>query len=169
MNLPASSIVVSHVNIYLLGGLPLHPLLVHGVVVLVPLTALAVILHAVLPAARRRLGVVTPLAALAVLILVPITVNAGQQLLELVGPTPQVQKHAALAAGVLPWTAALFAVAVTEWLWFRGGMNRVPESRRRVLSIVLMVIAIIVAVGATVDVFIVGEAGSRSVWGRLAG
>lgn len=160
--------MLSLVNIFLLGGLPLHPLLVHGVVMLVPLTALAVILHAVLPAARRRLGFVTPLAALAVLILVPITVGAGQELLELVGPTPLVQRHAALAAGVLPWTAALFVVAVIEWLWFRGGLNRAPESRRRVMTIVLIAVAIIVAVGATVDVILVGEAGSRSVWGRFA-
>ncbi|BDZ45809.1 hypothetical protein [Naasia aerilata] len=60
------------------NGLPLHPLLVHSVIALVPITALAVVLHAVWPAARRRLGIVTPLAGLALLVAVPLTVAAGR-------------------------------------------------------------------------------------------
>ena len=65
------------------GGLPLHPLIVHVIVVLVPLTALAIILGTLWPAARRRLGIVTSLAALVLVILVPITVAAGQSLEQL--------------------------------------------------------------------------------------
>ena len=45
------------------GGLPLHPLIVHAVVVLLPLTVLAVLLGTFWPAARRRLGIVTALVA----------------------------------------------------------------------------------------------------------
>ena len=44
-----------------IGGLRLHPLIVHAVVVLTPLTVLALLLGAFWPAARRRLGVVTAL------------------------------------------------------------------------------------------------------------
>jgi hypothetical protein len=42
-----------------IGGLPAHPLIVHATVVLVPLAAAAVALHAFWPAARARLGLVT--------------------------------------------------------------------------------------------------------------
>ena len=68
------------------AGLPLHPLIVHAVMVLLPLTALALALGAVVPAARRRLVIVTPLAALLVLVLVPVTILAGEDLKEVVGP-----------------------------------------------------------------------------------
>lgn len=111
--------VVLIVDSFVIFGLPAHILLVHAVVVLVPLTALAVLLHAVWPAARRRLGVVTPLAALIVLILVPITVSAGEALEATVGVTPAVQKHSDLGRTLLPWAIALFVIALVEWVWYR--------------------------------------------------
>ena len=40
-------------------GLPTHAIVVHATVVFLPLAALAVLLHAFWPAARRRLGGVT--------------------------------------------------------------------------------------------------------------
>ena len=58
-------------------GLPLHVLLVHGVIVLIPLAALLTVLSAVWPAARRRLGIITPLVALAALIAVPVADSAS--------------------------------------------------------------------------------------------
>ena len=42
-----------------LFGLPAHPLLVHGAVVLVPLAALGTIVIAFWPAARERIGWIT--------------------------------------------------------------------------------------------------------------
>ena len=49
-------------------GLPTHILLVHAVIVLVPIAALLTVLSAVWPAARRRLGIITPLVGLVALI-----------------------------------------------------------------------------------------------------
>ena len=49
---------------YEVNGLPLHVLLVHFIVVGVPLAALLTVLSALWPAARRRLGIITPLVAL---------------------------------------------------------------------------------------------------------
>lgn len=102
-----------------IAGLPLHPLLVHGVVVLLPLAAGAVVLQAAWPAARRRLGVVTPLLAGICLVLVPITVQAGEALAAQVGVTPKIAHHERLANMLLPWATALFVVALGEWVWFR--------------------------------------------------
>src|SRR5690606_37393735 len=79
VNLAPSRLVVCSMDLLLAGngftiaGLPLHPLLVHAVVILVPLTALALVLGSLWPAARRRLGIVTPLAAALLVVLVPIT------------------------------------------------------------------------------------------------
>ncbi len=73
-----------------INGLPLHPLLVHLVVVLVPLSALMAIAAVCWPAARARLGgILTPLVTLVALIALPLTTSAGgESLEEQVGPQP---------------------------------------------------------------------------------
>lgn len=154
------------------GGLPLHPLLVHAVLVLLPLTVVAVALAQVWPAARRRLGAVTPLAALGVLVLVPITQRAGEHLLALVGPLPGVQTHAGYARMLLPWAVALFAVAVAQWVWFRTYAERVGESRPGVRRLVWWGLGVSVAVvggGSLVMIVLIGDSGARAVWGHLLG
>lgn len=50
------------------NGLPAHILLIHLVVLGIPVAALLTVLSAVWPAARRRLGVATPIIALLALI-----------------------------------------------------------------------------------------------------
>ncbi|SEB61092.1 hypothetical protein SAMN04489806_1279 [Paramicrobacterium humi] len=159
-------------DILQLAGLPLHPLLVHAVVVLTPLVALAVLLAQFWPAARRRLGVVTPLGALVVLVLVPVTVSAGESLAAAVGPVPAVQLHQRYGEMLLPWTIALFVVALAQWVWFRGGRRGVPSSRRalaRVAFTVLAVASVIVAVGTVILLVLIGDSGARAVWGGLLG
>lgn len=149
------------------AGLPLHILLVHAVVVLVPLAALCTVLAAVWPAARRRLGVASPLLALVALVLVPITTAAGEWLEDRVGATPLVQRHAALGTGLLPWAIALFAVAVAVWLWHRFAAPRLPAARpavRRGATVVLAALALATAAVATTQVMLIGESGSRAVW-----
>jgi hypothetical protein len=154
---------------FTVGGLPLHPLLVHAVVVLLPLAAFAAVLHACWPAARRRLGVVTPILAGVALILVPITVQAGEALRASIGESPKVARHAAIADSVLPWAVALFAVALAEWLWFRFGKPQgagASESRRRDLIVraLMLAAAVAVAAGSLVVVFRTGDSGARAVW-----
>lgn len=149
------------------GGLPLHPLLVHAVVILIPLTSLALVLGTFWPAARRRLGVVTPLAALIVLVLVPVTVAAGQSLAEAVGETPAVQRHEGFGRMLLPWAIGLFIVCAAQWTWYRWGVARAGSSMStsmRAVTVGVGVLAIAVAAGSVVMVVLIGESGSRAVW-----
>lgn len=151
------------------NGLPLHVLLVHFVVVLVPLTAIAALLVPIWPAARRRLGIVVPLLALADLILVPVVMEAGEWLQARLPATPLIQKHAALGQMLLPWVIALFAFTVVQWAWFfffdRPDSPRRPSvAVRRIAIVVLTVVAAVLAVGTVVEVIVIGEAGSRAVW-----
>jgi hypothetical protein len=153
-----------------ISGLPLHPLLVHAVVVLIPLTVIAVLLTQFWPAARRRLGIVTPLAALAVLVLVPITVAAGRSLEGLVGPLPKVQTHQHYGQMLLPWVIALFVVAAAQWLWFRWGERRYPAAHGRIAAaapVLLAAASIVVGLGTLILVVIIGDTGARAVWGSL--
>ncbi|EWS80898.1 hypothetical protein BF93_00585 [Brachybacterium phenoliresistens] len=141
-------------------GLPMHPLVVHAVVVLVPLSALALVLGTLVPAARRRLGAVTPLLALLVMLLVPVTIASGEVLLGMVGPTPRVLEHARLARMLPPWTIAMAVVAAAQWAWYRW-----REEPGRLVPRLLGATAVVAAVGATTLVVMIGEAGARSVWG----
>jgi hypothetical protein len=161
---------------YQINGLPLHVLLVHATVVIIPLAALCTVLSLLWPAARRRLGIVTPLAALAALILVPLTQAAGAWLMARVDTTPELQAHVGLGLNLLPWAAGLFVAALAQWLWFRYGTK--PEGRLRAalgaggtkaLAAVAVVLVVALAAGTTAAVVQVGESGSRAVWeGRFS-
>jgi len=155
-----------------IGDLPLHPLLVHAVVILTPLTAAALVLGSVWPAARRRLGIVTPLAALALVVLVPITVAAGEALEAVVGSRPAIDVHEGYGRMLLPWVVGMLAVAAAQWAWFRWGADRpsgFARRRGRLVGLVLAVLAIAVAAGTTAVVVLIGDSGARAVWGGLLG
>ena len=156
-------------------GLPTHALLVHATVVLVPLAAVAVLLHALWPVARRRLGVVTPLLALAALVLTPLSTESGEVLERSVGHSALVERHAELADGLLPWTFGLFVVAAGLWVLDRrrarisvpagDGERREPSpALPRWLPVVATVLAVAAAAGTTVQVVRIGHAGAQATW-----
>ena len=155
-----------------IAGLPMHPLLVHAVVVLVPLTARALVLGTLWPAARTRLGIVTPLAAALLVVLVPITVAAGEALAEAVGTAPDVETHEGYGRMLLPWVVGMLVVAAAQWAWFRWGGRRGPDGARarpRSVTIALGALALAAAAGATGTVVLIGDSGARAVWGGLLG
>lgn len=156
---------------WVLGGLPVHALLVHFTVVVIPAAALAVVLSALWPAAQRRLGLITPVLALLALIAVPLTVTAGEWLYERIEKTPAAMAHEAIGRSILPWAIALFIVSVLQWAWLHWGEKSRGEhgfaARRGVrvaFTTVLTVAAIAAAAGAVVTVVLIGEAGTASVW-----
>ena len=156
---------------WLFNGLPLHVWLVHFVVIVVPLTALCLVLATAWPAARRRLGIVTPLLALSALISIPLTTEAGEALEEQVNETALSEIHADLGEDLLPWVIALFVVALAHWAWYRffagGGRfaHRVTSRSVRVAVTVLFIVAVAaVVIGSVVTVVIIGESGVRAAW-----
>ncbi len=151
---------------YEVNGLPAHPLLVHAVVVLLPLAALCTILHALWPAARARLGIVSTLLAAIGTALVPVTVAAGHALAAQLGGVagiPGLRRHEQLAEQILPWSIALTVVALGDWLWRRYGDPLDPRLQRW-LRIVMPIVTVIVSVGVMVAVIRAGDAGARATW-----
>ncbi len=157
-------------------GLPTHVLLVHFVVVLAPLTALALVAGAVWPGVARRLGVVLPLLALVTLAFVPLTTHAGEWLRNRLPATPLVAHHASLGDGLLPWVIALVVMSAAVW-WLtrygpaaasarRGtqGTGPVWARRPRALRAVIAVLAVVAAVGAVVNVYRAGDSGAKATW-----
>ena len=142
-------------------GLPTHAIVVHATVVLLPLAALVVLLHAFWPAARRRLGIVTPLLAGVALVLVPLSTESGESLEHSVGENALVERHAELADGMLPWAIGLFVVAVGLWLLDR---RRASTTAPRWLPIVASVLAVVAVAGTVQQIVRVGHAGAEATW-----
>ncbi|MCM3882333.1 DUF2231 domain-containing protein [Frankia sp. R82] len=156
-------------------GLPAHALLVHVVVVLVPLAAAMAVGSAVWPAARRRLGAATPVAALVALVSVPLTTHAGEWLEARVPSTPLVRRHTELGDALLPWVLVLFVLAAALWLLQRraapataspDGQTRSQAGRpiHGAITIAIAVLTIVAAVGSVVQVVRIGESGAKAVW-----
>ncbi|MFC8348166.1 DUF2231 domain-containing protein [Streptomyces sp. NPDC057280] len=154
----------------LINGLPAHVLLVHFVVVLVPLTALALAVCAVWPSVAQRMGIVLPLLALVTLVSVPLATQAGEWLEEHVADDALVRRHAELGDGLLPWAGGLFVLAVFVWWAARGsaspgsGASRGTRRSAAPVRIAVVVLSLVLAVGASVDVYRIGDSGAKAAW-----
>ncbi|GGQ67233.1 DUF2231 domain-containing protein [Kitasatospora griseola] len=144
-----------------IDGLPAHILLVHLVVVVVPLTALALIVCALSPTVARRAGLLLPLLAFVTLVSVPLTTDAGEWLEQKVESTALVREHTELGDGLLPWAAGLFLLAVLVWWFTRRASTRRISGAVRIGATVLCAV---VAVGAVVDVYRIGDSGAKAAW-----
>jgi hypothetical protein len=146
-----------------------------------------VVLVAVWPAARLRLTWAAAAAAVVTLICVPVTTDAGEWLERRVERTALLRVHTELGDTMLPWAVGLAVVALAflarkllaERAARRGaavaasggpGTARVATGGEaagpggRVLSLVLAVLAVVVAVGSVVTVYRIGDSGAAAVW-----
>jgi hypothetical protein len=146
-------------------GLPIHPLIVHATVVVVPAAAVALGLSAVWPRFRRWLSWGTPAAAVAALILVPLTTSSGESLEQQLPRTALIEAHTRLADGLLPWVIGLAVLAVAGW-WIHGLAGRCSPRRplARWIPILVSVLAVAVAVGTLVEVVLIGHSGAAAAW-----
>src|SRR5687767_10441186 len=96
-----------------IAGMPAHPLFVHAIVVLAPLTALLEILCALWPAARRNLVWLVLALAAATAALTPVTVATGEWLYDQQAqPSEILQTHAERAEWMIYFSVALLVVAI---------------------------------------------------------
>nr|WP_281496911.1 DUF2231 domain-containing protein [Ornithinimicrobium sp. F0845] len=155
--------------------MPLHPLVVHGVVVLLPLAVLGTIAIAVRPAWRRTYGpVVVGIAAIATL-LIPVATSSGDALEDRVGSPGD---HEDLGEQLI-WFAVplLILLVVLVFLSRRAERDSATEEGRtaalavsgapagRGLVTVVAVLSVVAALAAGVQVYRVGDSGAQSVWG----
>lgn len=170
---------------YEIAGLPLHILIVHATVVIVPLAAILTIASALSIRVRAKFGIITPLLALIALILVPITQLAGQWLYDRIDQTAQIQTHMNFGKIVLPWVAGMFLVSLMQWLFYRlrvkhdhddypleqgttKAFSGKPRKGDRILAVMSAILALVFGFGSMMAVYQAGESGSRAVWeGRI--
>lgn len=153
-----------------LNGVPLHPLVVHAVVVLGPLAALAGLVYAAVP--RWRWLLRWPLVVLAVVVAVVswVAVMSGEDLLKArpeLGPIVEVHmERGELLRNVALGYALLSAFAA----WALGGVSALASGRgaresRGPLGIVAAVLLAAAAVALLVMLYLAGDSGARAVWG----
>lgn len=142
-----------------LGGLPLHPLAVHAVVVLLPLMALVTAAVAVRRPWRRF---ALPVAVLDGLVVVATVVakQTGETFQRRLSPSGGVLVAAdhGQKGGLLPiFALALFVAATLVWYSARRPALMTPAT-------VVAVVAALAAIGWTV---VVGDSGARAVWEQV--
>jgi hypothetical protein len=162
----------------LIGGIPLHPLVVHAVEVLVPVAALVLLLAAVWPRFRRWAYVLPVLLALGAVVLVPVATQSGEALQRRVGETPLVEEHINIAEGLLPWVLGLLVVSagVVWWTWTERrtvasagpGATATVRALPSWLPIVLIVASVVVSAGTVYEAIRIGHSGATAVWSGVA-
>jgi hypothetical protein len=160
-------------GMWTIDGIPLHPLVVHAVVVLLPLAALGAIVIAVRRSWRRTFGIPVLVIALAGVAAVPMATTTGTQLWTALGVNnPLLDVHAQRATWLLPlalgFLVLLAGAVLTELAAVRAevGAHAAPAdtaTRYRVAT-GLSVLAALAGLAVTAVVVWVGHAGSVVVW-----
>lgn len=150
-------------------GLPSHPLLVHGPVVLIPLLALLMLVLLVKRDWRATVGPWVVLLGLVMLGLTVIAAGSGEDLQANVRDTALVRQHAELGSSMRPiafaMVVALVLLVAPAWAWRRGGpgaLVRLAESRG--WSMIVAVLVVVTAVLGTYWIIRTGHSGAEAVW-----
>jgi uncharacterized membrane protein len=154
------------------NGLPLHPLIVHVVVVFAPLAGLSGILYAVLPSWRWWLRwpfVVSAVIAAGAGVL---AAQSGYSLEHM----RQLQQLASVRThqhrgSMLRWLMLAFLVPTGLAAWLLGGSSPVTsgwgsrDGRTGVVAVGIQVLVVASSVFLLYWVFLTGDSGARAIWG----
>jgi uncharacterized membrane protein len=161
---------------WFIDGLPLHPLVVHATVVLVPLAVLGALAVVLLPAARRRYGSLVVVTAVAATVCTVLAEQSGEALEHTMPRNPAIEAHAAAGDYLKLWMAPLM-IAIAVFVLMHRRADRVARmeqsgttaalalaGRQRVLAIAVAVVTVVLALGTAAVVFQTGDLGARAVW-----
>jgi hypothetical protein len=147
-------------------GLPLHVLLIHAGVVLVPLVAVGSVVVAARQRWRIRFMRWAFAASIGCLGIVVATVKSGRRLAERLPPSPAIDRHAALGSTLIWLTLSLCLAlgSITAWSWLRSSST---GTRTSFVARPMLALLTIVAVAVCVQVVRVGHSGASAVWGPI--
>jgi len=144
-----------------IAGLPLHPLVIHASIVLIPLVAISGLVMSYLPSFSRRYGKVTLVIAIVAqlsLFLAKVTGEAFQEILD-----KDMGNHAELGE-IAPFvTLPMVALIYLRWRLDRSGATVGSAWARRLTSIAL----IVASLASIAVIVLVGHSGAESVWGWI--
>jgi uncharacterized membrane protein len=141
-----------------IGGLPIHALVVHAVIVLLPLACLGGIAIALQPSWSRTYGLLVVAAAFVATGSAFVAKESGEKLASRVG-------YPADHADIAKWTpvfAGLFLIAVAALWWW----DRTQVDARTTLTKVAAAATIVLALVCLGWVVAAGHSGATAVWGK---
>ena len=143
----------------LITGLPWHPLIIHGVVVLVPLAALGVLLVMFIPKIRRTYSPLVLGTLYVATIFAFLATQSGEALAERVGlPNP----HATQGQRLL-YVVVAFSALFTIWFVLEYS-DRIRKAVPSAIKPVLNVVIPITAIASIVLTVLVGHSGATASW-----
>lgn len=155
----------------LINGLPMHPLVVHAVVVLLPLACLGTIAIALRPSWRERYGALVVACAAISTALIPIATSSGEALERHVGNAGD---HAEMGDQLIWFAIPLLALSLAL-VWLDRRQRTATEGsettdgsqvgRSANGTRVVAVLALVAALATSVQVYRVGDSGARAAWG----
>ena len=146
----------------LINGLPVHPLVVHAVVVLLPLAMIGTIAIVVRPAWRLTYGPLVVACAAIATILIPVATSSGEQLEKHVGDPGE---HAELGDQLIWFAIPLLVLVLAVVVLARRQASGKPPIGPSALPTVVGVLAIVAALATTVQVYRIGDSGAKAAWG----
>jgi len=144
-----------------IAGLPLHPLLVHSAVVLIPLVAIAALVMSYLPSFSRRHGKIILILAVVAQISVFLAKMSGEAFSEIINKN--VEKHAELGEITPLVTLPMVTLIYVRWRMDRSGSTFGSILIRRLTSVAL----VLASFASIIVIVLVGHSGASSVWGWI--
>jgi uncharacterized membrane protein len=144
-------------------GIPVHPLVVHAAVVLIPLVALGTLIVAFWPKAMQRFGWLLAVFSAGGFAGALIARESGEELFESMGEeaSSTLDRHMSLGNWVFVPTLVMMVALVAMMLLIR---RRDPGERPGWLYWLTATIAVLSAVASLVLVILVGHSGAKAVW-----
>jgi cytochrome bd-type quinol oxidase subunit 2 len=143
----------------LITGLPVHPLISHAVVVVVPLAAIGALILTFVPKWRTTYSPLVLIAVLLSPISAFIATQSGEALSERVGLP---KSHSTLGER-LSYVVLAFAIVFSIWFAIEKSA-RVRTKVPKILQQVVKVIFPILAAVSLVLTFLVGHSGAEATW-----
>ena len=143
----------------LITGLPIHPLINHGVAVLVPLAAIGALLVVFIPKLRANYSLLVLVAVLLATVSAFIATQSGEALSERVG----LPNAHATQGERLSYVLLAFAFLFTIWFALERS-DRIKEVFANIIKRVLKVVIPITAVLSFVLTILVGHSGAEATW-----
>lgn len=148
-------------------GLPVHALVIHGVVVLVPLCAVAVVVMFFSAVWRERLRLPILLLLIGAAVSAFVAKQSGEALLNRLGlQGAQIDRHVQLG-NIAPFIVIAFCVLYAAWFWLTRAGSTAPAAVTQGRLTALLAVTAIMGVVSLGWIVATGHAGSTTVWSGI--
>jgi hypothetical protein len=152
------------------GDLPMHVLVIHAAVVVLPVAALTLIAFAVLPRWRWLLRWPALVLGIGALVLAYVAKESGEAFVAAVPTLEQAVRVHQSRGDLLFWYCLIFAVVTVVAVWLLGGTSALASgkgakaTKSKPLELVTSAAVVVIGVLVIWQTIRTGDAGAKAVW-----